>query len=195
MVTRVAWVWLFATVGIAAAVGGFGWNWWNTHWPPRVYDRELARIGPPVRGARPQGGPLTDSGSVTGIDSPLSQAQSYTASGQLSALAQQAAAHLASKGYQLHAGPIETMYKGVQNGPPLTAAGYYELSWYIHGHRQKIAITVEFRFHSDKPFVPVSPDNPGTTYLPAEPVPPLVLTPENGSVIVSVTRDAGIDSS
>jgi hypothetical protein len=195
LVTRMAWVRWPGLAGVAVAAGVLGWSWWNAHWPPRVYDHELARIGPPVPGARPLGGPFTSAGSVTCIDECLIQAQSYRASGLLSVLAGEAAAHLSGKGYQGLAGALRSEFNCVQNGPPVFSAGYYELSCYLHSHTQKLAVSVEFRFAGDAPFVPMPSDSDGTYYLAAGAVPALMLTPQNAQIIVSVqsASSAGSD--
>ena len=187
--TRVSWLGL-TSVAVAAAV--LGWSWWNTQWPVRVYDRELARIGPPVPGARPLGDRFTSAGSVTCIDECLVRAQSYHASGLLSSLAGEAAAHLSGKGYRGPAGASPHELKCVQNGgPPAFSAGHYQLSCYLHGHMQKLAVTVEFRFAGSAPFVPMPSDSNGTYYLASGTAPALALTPQNGEIVVSVQSASG----
>jgi hypothetical protein len=72
---------------------------YETEWPPRVEDRELARIGKPVADAQQIGHPYESSGSVFCIDTCEVRAQAYSGHGNVSDLGDQFAQRLHVKGY------------------------------------------------------------------------------------------------
>jgi hypothetical protein len=176
-----------AAIVVAVAVP-VAWHEYNAHWPPRVDDRELARIGSPVPGAIPVGNPYTSGGSVLCVDQCLVRAQAYLASGQLRRLATEAAAHMARRGYRLsHPKPL---LECEEYGPPVFRAGHYELDCYLDGHTPGFDLTETFRIPSMLPLVPMPPNAVGEYRLPVGTTPALDLTHRNGQLTVEVTGAA-----
>jgi hypothetical protein len=64
--------------------------------------------------------------------------------------------------------------------------GTYELSCYLHGHRPNLAVTIEFDAQGGAPFVPMPSGSYGTYDLAAGTIPPVILTPQNSDILVTV---------
>lgn len=141
-------------------VGVLGVYAYQTKWPPRVDDRELARIGPPASGARPVGGPYTVSGSVMCVSECVTRGQFYSARGALGQVAGQTTRHLQRLGYAIRSGPA-----CVQLGPPVRAPGHYELDCTATASYQKFAVSVIVQIHGSSPAVPVPAGSNGQDHL------------------------------
>jgi hypothetical protein len=124
---------------------------YNTRWPPRVDDLELARIGSPTGHARPTHGPYTVSGSVICVDSCLVRGRWYPLSGQpLATVAVEIRQHLAQKGYVVQPG-----LRCFEYGPPVLRPGSYELVCSVDGRKGKFTATAQMQFHRSEPIVPL----------------------------------------
>jgi hypothetical protein len=178
---------ILAVLGFVAAavisVGDTGWWWWNSHWPPRVYDRELSRISPPVPGARAQGGPYTTAGSVICLDECLVQGQSYAATGNVSFLAKEASHHLKALGYR-ELSPFATCE---ENGPPTLRVGNYTIGCVVSGRSDRFSVTVTIFVNSSTPLVGTPRTALGQYYLGSVP-PGLRLNPRGGEILVEITK-------
>jgi hypothetical protein len=161
-------------------VGVLGDYAYQTRWPPRVDDRELARIGPPVSGARPVGGPYTVSGSVVCVDKCVSRGQLYSARGSLGQLGAQLTRHLEQLGYAIRSGLGCT-----QHGPPVFTSGHYELDCTVTARTRKFQASLTVQIYGSEPAVPMPAGSDGEYYLPGPP-PDITLQPGDG-ILVDVT--------
>jgi hypothetical protein len=150
---------------------------YQTRWPPRVDDRELARIGPPVSGARPVGGPYTTSGSVVCVDECVTRGQFYSARGTLGQVGPQLSRHLEQRGYAIRSGLSCT-----QQGPPVLASGQFELDCTVTARAGKFQASVTVRIKRSEPSVPLPAGFTGQYDLPGQP-PDVVLQPGDGILV------------
>ncbi len=137
---------------------------YQTRWPPRVDDRELARIGPPVSGARPVGGPYTVSGSVVCVNECVRRGQLYSAPGSLGQAGAQLTRHFDQLGFAIRSGLACT-----QKGPPVLAGGHYELDCTVTASSSKFRASVTVRIYGSEPAVPLPAGTGGQYKLPGPP--------------------------
>lgn len=161
-------------------VGVLGDYAYQTRWPPQVDDRELTRIGPPVSGARPVGGPYTVSGSVVCVDTCVQRGQFYSASGSLTPLGGQLTRHLEQVGYAIKSGLECTQY-----GPGVLASGSYELDCTVSASTRKFQLSVTVQIHGSQPEVPLPAGFSGQYEVPGPP-PDLTLQPGD-RILVAVS--------
>jgi hypothetical protein len=178
---------IVVVLGIVVAsvivVGGAGWWWWNSHWPPRVYDRELSRIGPPVPGARALGRSYTTAGNVICLDECLVQGQSYAATGNVSFLAKEASNHLKALGYR-ELGAFATCE---EYGPPTLRVGNYSIGCVVSGQSAQFSVNVTIWVRSSTPLVVVPRNGFGQYNLGSVPA-GLRLNPHGGDILVEITK-------
>jgi hypothetical protein len=161
-------------------VGVLGDYAYQTRWPPQVDDRELARVGAPVSGARPVGGPYTVSGSVVCVNECVRRGQLYSASGSLTQLDGQLTRHLGQLGYAIKSGP-----SCIQEGPPVLASGQYELECTVIASTRKFQLSVTVQMHGSQPAVPL-PAGFGGRYNVPGPPPDVTLQPGD-RILVAVS--------
>jgi hypothetical protein len=170
-----AWVLSFlAGLLLLAVLGDYAYQ---TRWPPRVDDRELARIGPPVSGARPVGGPHTTGGSVVCVDECLTEGQFYAATGSVTQLGAALTRHLEQRGYAIRSGLGCT-----QEGPPVLASGHYELDCSVTASSSKFTASVTVQVHRSEPSVPLPAAFTGQYAVPGPP-PDITLRPGDGILV------------
>jgi hypothetical protein len=160
-------------------VGVLGDYAYQTRWPPQVDDRELARIGPPVSGARPVGAPYTVSGSVVCVNECVRRGQLYSATGSLTPLDQQLTRHLQQLGYTIKSG-----LECTEIGPPVLA-GQYELDCSVTASTGKFQLSVTVQMHASQPVVPM-PAGSGGRYTVPGPPPDVTLQPGD-RILVAVS--------
>jgi hypothetical protein len=161
-------------------VGVLGDYAYQTRWPPQVDDRELTRIGPPVSGARPVGGPYTVSGSVVCVNECVRRGQLYSATGSLTPLSGQLTRHLGQLGYTVKSG-----LECTQEGPPVLASGQYELDCSVAASTSKFQLSVTMQMHGSQPAVPLPAGSSGRYALPGPP-PDVTLQPGD-RILVAVS--------
>ena len=136
-------------LSVLVVLSGLATFLYETRWPPRVDDRELARIGSPSEGARRIHGPYTVSGSPVCIDSCLVRGQWYAASGgAFRTVAGEVRQHLEDKGYVLQPG-----LHCFEDGPPVLAPSSYDLDCTISGRKGKFTATADLRLYRSEPIV------------------------------------------
>jgi hypothetical protein len=173
--------WIASVLAGLLLLGILGNYAYQTRWPPRVDDRELARIGPPVTGARPVGGPYTVAGSVVCIDQCLDRGQRYSAHGSLRQLIGEATRHLRQAGYRIGSGPA--FGPGcTEYGPPTTADGSYELNCTVEGSNGKFSATVTVQMYRSQPWVPLPAGYGGQDTL-TGPLPDITVLPGDGILV------------
>lgn len=161
-------------------VGVLGDYAYQTRWPPRVDDRELARVGAPISGARPAGGPYTVSGSVVCVDECVSRGQAYSATGSLTQVGAQMTRHLEQLGYVIKSG-----LSCKQEGPPVLASGQYELDCTVTASTRKFQLSATVQMHGSQPAVSLPAGSDGQYNVPGPP-PDVTLQPAD-RILVAVS--------
>jgi len=142
---------LFLTLAVAVVVGGGYWLY-EHKWPSRVDDREISRIGAPVRGARSIDGSYTSSGDIL---SQLVRGHGYAAHGELGQLVGEARQHLRAKGYRKLTALRCTQYVLASR-----AATTFQLECAFSGHRGRFDAGVVFDGESATSFAPSATSQP-----------------------------------